>query len=98
MENDLIASILRNSPKLFNNSLPRLASTVNSITPGPGAYNAVIPEFKVESFRPEALLYQKECNSDIEKSLGPYEKILVESKPQAKPVKVIHKRMDSIVE
>lgn len=47
MQNDIINKILRNSPYLFNNKLPRLADPVSSIAPGPGYYDTSLPEFKV---------------------------------------------------
>lgn len=38
MENDVISKILKNSPNLFQNNLPRLEKQKISDTPGPGSY------------------------------------------------------------
>ena len=51
MENELITKILKNSPNLFNNNLPRLVDCVTSKTPGPGFYCTDKPSFKIEAFK-----------------------------------------------
>lgn len=52
LQNDVITNIVKNSPKLFDNNLPRLIDPVISTSPGPAYYNQSQPNFKVESFQP----------------------------------------------
>ena len=55
IKNDVITRVLRNSPNLFNNGIPRIPNYEQSETPGPGFYNTNVPSFKVETIPPECL-------------------------------------------
>ena len=63
IENDIISKMLKNSPNLYNNKIPRIGRMVNSETPGPGYYDPKIPDFKVETLPSEFISNVKPIQS-----------------------------------
>lgn len=49
IENEAMNNIINKSKKVFDNNIPRLPKTIDTLTPGPGSYDLSQPNFKVES-------------------------------------------------